>query len=304
MEDIYVFDSNNDLVIEDKPKVEIRAKTSIVNSGRKKLADISNMPSAPTTLTQDNKSRPNSSTMKDYIEQLQKENVALKKLLADKNKIIEISGAELQKLRMTLQKMQQQNLHLAQSNSQLLADLNSGKDRLKELQHQLGCKNGVLIAKKLELEGKRKTKACETNETKAKVSEHEEIGVCTVPESSKDQQSNTNGRQKSKSLCSAVKKIQEKDAGDNERSVARRQSARFKHDEPKPAEDTFHTDEIDDKMQVDDIAVSVKKEDDSLPNKVSQEGRRSSISRPSREVTKKVQSYKEISVNVKMRRPE
>ncbi|MFS7945212.1 hypothetical protein Hanom_Chr06g00521521 [Helianthus anomalus] len=36
-------------------------------------------------------------------------------------------------------------------------------------------------------QGKRKTKACETNETKkGKVSEHEEIGVCTVPESSKD----------------------------------------------------------------------------------------------------------------------
>ncbi|KAJ0806542.1 putative rubber elongation factor, shugoshin, shugoshin, plant [Helianthus annuus] len=105
-------------------------------------------------------------------------------------------------------------------------------------------------------------------------------------------------------LCSTVKKVQEKGAGDNGRSIAGRQSARFKHDEPKSAKDTFHTDEIDDKMQVDDIAVSVKKEDHSLPNKVSQEGRRSSISRPSREVTKKVQSYKEISVNVKMRRPE
>ncbi|MFS8019937.1 hypothetical protein Hanom_Chr15g01409611 [Helianthus anomalus] len=88
------------------------------------------------------------------------------------------------------------------------------------------------------------------------------------------------------------------------RSVSRRQSARFKHDEPKPAEDMFHTNEIDDKMHVDDIAVSVKKEDDSLPNKVSQEGRRSSISSLSREVTKKVQSYKEIGVNVKMHRPE
>ncbi|MFS8007589.1 hypothetical protein Hanom_Chr14g01262781 [Helianthus anomalus] len=43
---------------------------------------------------------------------------------------------------------------------------------LKDLQRQLGCKNGLLIAKKLELE-------------KAKVSEHEEIGVCMVPESSK-----------------------------------------------------------------------------------------------------------------------
>ncbi|MFS7934817.1 hypothetical protein Hanom_Chr05g00396141 [Helianthus anomalus] len=76
-------------------------------------------------------------------------------------------------------------------------------------------------------------------------------------------------------LCSMVKKVQEKGAGDNGRfmhtcsfvsnyiflvfsifnimfyrSVSRRQSARFEHDEPKLAEDMFHTNEIDDKMQV------------------------------------------------------
>ncbi|KAI7752184.1 hypothetical protein M8C21_010866, partial [Ambrosia artemisiifolia] len=288
----------------DKPKVEKKAKSSIVNSGRKKLADISNMPSVPSTLTQDNKSRPNSSTVKGYIEQLQKENVALMKLLADKNKIIDISGAELQKLRMTLQKMQQQNLHLAQSNSQLLADLNSGKDRLKDLQHQLGCKNGLLIAKQLELEGKRKTKTCETNETKkAKVSEHEETGASTIAESGKVQQCNTDGKQKSKSLCPAVRKVPEKAVGDNGRLVARRQSARFKHDEPKSAEDLIHAGEMNDKMQEDDVAISVKREDDSLPSKVTQEGRRSSILRPSREAAKKIQSYKEVSVKVKLRRP-
>ncbi|KAJ0875204.1 hypothetical protein HanPSC8_Chr11g0473381 [Helianthus annuus] len=46
-----------------------------------------------------------------------------------------------------------------------------------------------------------------------------------------------------------VIKVQEKGAGDNGRSVSRRQSARFEHDEPKLAEDMFHTIEIDDKMQ-------------------------------------------------------
>ncbi|XP_076949471.1 SHUGOSHIN 1-like [Bidens hawaiensis] len=253
-----------------------------------------------TTLTRDNKSKPNSSSVKEFIEQLQKENASLMKLLGDKNRIIDVSGAELHKLRITLQKMQQHNLHLAQSNSQMLAELNSGKDRLKDLQHQLGCKNGLLIAKEFELEGKRKAKACETNETKkVKVSEHDEMGVCTVAESGKDQHCNSNGRQKSKSSH----RVEEKVLGDNRRVVARRQSAWFKHDEPKPTEDLFHTDKMDNKTQEDDKAFYAKKEVGSLQNIVTQESRRSSVSRPSREVAKKVQSYKEISVNVKMRRP-
>lgn len=55
----------------------------------------------------------------------------------------------------------------------------------------------------------------------------------------------------------------------------------------------------------DDVAFCVKKEaeDNSLPNKGIGENRRSSISRPSRVAAKKVQTYKEISLNLKMRRP-
>ena len=37
------------------------------------------------------------------------------------SKVIELSGMELQKLRINLQKMQQQNFQLAQANSQMLA---------------------------------------------------------------------------------------------------------------------------------------------------------------------------------------
>ncbi|KAL8199590.1 hypothetical protein R6Q57_013158 [Mikania cordata] len=284
MDDVFVFESKSDVVFEDKPKVDKMAKNSIASSGRKMLTDISNKPRRiPSILTQDNKSWPNSSNVEEYIEQLQKENAALMKLIADK-KIIDISGAELHKLRITLQMMRQQNLHLAQSNTQMLS--------LKDLQHELGCKNGLLIAKTLELEGKWKTKTSETNENKKpKVSEQEEIGV------HRDQHHNTIGRQKSKSLGPCVKKVQEKGAGDNGRPQARRQSARFKHDEPKPAGGFSCTDEMNDKMQEDDVVFS-------LPNKACEESRRSSISRPSRDAAKKVQSYKEISLNVKMRRPE
>ncbi|GFS30112.1 hypothetical protein Acr_00g0010190 [Actinidia rufa] len=64
--------------------------------------------------------------------------------------------------------MQQQNSQLAQANNQMLViwnlfnidsivhftlqELNSGKDRLKALQHELGCKSGLLKVKILQLE--------------------------------------------------------------------------------------------------------------------------------------------------------
>ncbi|GJW09093.1 shugoshin [Tanacetum coccineum] len=271
----------------DKPKVAKMAKESIGNSGRKTLADISNMPRRPSSLTQDNKPRPSSATVKEYIEQLQKENAALVKLLADRKyssfllalvvfkftcRIIELSGAELHKLRITLQKMQQQNLQLAQSHSQMLADYNSGKDRLKELQHQLGCKNSLLTAKQLELEGKRKLKTRETTDNKkvSKLSDREEPGICTVAEGAKGCQ--TNRRQKSKSLGPCVAKGQDEGVADNGRLKTRRQSARFKQDEPRPDEDVFHTENVDlppcrlpdEIMQEDDsnsVAFTAKKED-------------------------------------------
>lgn len=210
--------------------------------------------------------------------------------------------------------MQQQNLQLAQSNSQMLAELNSGKDRLKLLQHELGCKNGILIAKQLELEGKRKNKTCQTNDIKkVKVSENEEKGVCIDTE---EQCNNINRRQKSKSLGHSVRNGgQDESVGDNGSIKGRRQSARFKRDEIKPTEDLFDSDNVnlppcplnEDKMQEDE-SNQVKKEDVENVNSVlensTQESRRSSISRPSRQAVKKVQSYKEMNLIVKMRRPE
>ncbi|XP_071711711.1 uncharacterized protein [Rutidosis leptorrhynchoides] len=315
--------SKNDVVFEDKAKVEKMAKESIGNLGRKTLADVSNVPRKPSILNQDNKGRPSSATVKEYIEHLQKENAALVKLLADRNRIIELSGAEVLKLKITFQKMQQQNIKLAQSNSQMLAELNSSKDRLKDLQHQLGCKTALLIAKQKEMEGKRKMKTCEATESKKlKVSGDKETGDCVSAEAVKDQTSNAEGREKLKSLLPSVRKLQEQGTGDNGRLPARRQSARFKAEEPKPKEEEFHTDNVDvpacalsdDKMQEDDLnsfAISVKKDDKdndprpSVSNKSVQESSsRSSILRPSRVAAKKVQSYKEIGLHVKLRRPE
>ncbi|XP_064958157.1 SHUGOSHIN 2-like [Musa acuminata AAA Group] len=61
------------------------------------------------------------------------ENTALLKLHAEKNKIIELSSTELQKLQFELRKTSQQNWQLARANSHMLAELNLGKERLKVL---------------------------------------------------------------------------------------------------------------------------------------------------------------------------
>ncbi|CAL9229118.1 unnamed protein product [Arabidopsis halleri] len=63
-------------------------------------------------------------------------------------KLVELSGIEIQKLRINLRSVQEKNLQLAQANSQMLAELNTNKDRLKEFQHELGCKNALLKVKK------------------------------------------------------------------------------------------------------------------------------------------------------------
>ncbi|GMP68592.1 hypothetical protein CsSME_00028155 [Camellia sinensis var. sinensis] len=128
-EDLFILDSD-DSFVGDNPEVEKKAKGSFESAARKRLGDISNLPQRPKPSTKDEKEQFVSNTTKEYIEHLKK------------------------KLRINFQKMRQQNLQLAQSNSQMLTDLNSEKDRLKVLQHELGSKNALLNAKKLELKEK------------------------------------------------------------------------------------------------------------------------------------------------------
>ncbi|ESQ40342.1 hypothetical protein EUTSA_v10013000mg [Eutrema salsugineum] len=80
------------------------------------------------------------------------ENMTLMKALAHRNKIIELSGVEFQKMRINLRNVQEKNLQFAQANSHMLAELNTNRDRLKQLQHELGCKNVLLEARKMQLE--------------------------------------------------------------------------------------------------------------------------------------------------------
>ncbi|ESQ49020.1 hypothetical protein EUTSA_v10020876mg [Eutrema salsugineum] len=121
---------------------------------RRKLGDITNLQNQNILTNQGPKQQQQailvSST--DYTEKLQK---ALLIHFPVELMIIEIikrNGSELQKFRINLQKVQEQNLQLAQTNTRILAEINTTKDQLKALQHELSCKNGLLMVRKLLLE--------------------------------------------------------------------------------------------------------------------------------------------------------
>ncbi|KAG2729752.1 hypothetical protein I3760_01G264400 [Carya illinoinensis] len=206
----------------------------IGSAPRKRLADITNLQQQQQlkAVNQDVKQLTISLTTKEYIEKLRKENMTLMKLLVERNKIIELSVIELQKLRINLLKVQQQNLQLAQANSQMLAELNSGKDRLKALQHELGCKNGLLKARKLDLE--------------VGTTKRDEAGELSQADRRDTKPCHTNRRRQSKRQSLApttVNQVHAKETVEIKSRNLRRRSTRLKTEEPEPTEDMF---EIDD----------------------------------------------------------
>lgn len=85
----------------------------------------------------------------EAVARLVQENSDLKRLLEERDKFIELSGTEMQNLRLA-------NWQLAQAHSQMLAELNHGKNRLKSLQHELTCSRAALKVKSSELEEAKK----------------------------------------------------------------------------------------------------------------------------------------------------
>ncbi|KAK3228353.1 hypothetical protein Dsin_000234 [Dipteronia sinensis] len=276
------------------------------------------------------------------------------------SKIIELSGVELQKLRINLQKLQQQNSQLAQANSQMLAELNSGKDRLKALNHELGCKNGLLKARKVMSESKAETVTCLASGDQVGADKSDNAGKIVEANDGNNNTCKTKRRRQSKnqsSISPTVKLSQAEEKVDNKRLSLRRQSARFKFEEaepmedrlslrrqsarfkceipesakdrrsarlrseeteaePEPVEDLNELDD-DDNFPVSPLRDSVVHEsgptsDTSVQEEhregngalkdEDEESRRRSTGRPWRRAADKVQSYKEITLKVKMRR--
>ncbi|KAM1816627.1 hypothetical protein ACFX12_001009 [Malus domestica] len=242
MEGLIILDTENGAAGDNKAKGgKISKGLSIGSSSRKRLADISNLQQQwPKPSVQQEKQQFDSDTNKEYIDNLQKENRTLMKLLTDRNKIIELSRVEIQKLRINLQKVQQQNLQLAQANSQIVGELNSGKDRLKALQHEIGCKNGLLNVRKLEAEGRAKRVTCQSKENQVEGSTKCVEAGESLQADSEDGPCNTKrGRHpKNPPVAShTVEAVEVKVKADNKR----RQSARFKTEEHEATEEMLAT---------------------------------------------------------------
>ncbi|XP_015874505.3 shugoshin-1 isoform X1 [Ziziphus jujuba] len=285
---------------------------------RKKLSDITNSQATKTTTHQEEKPQEIYQPDKDYVDQLIRERITLMKLLAERNKIIELSGEELQKMRASFQKLQLQNWNLAQSNSQMLAELHLGREKVKALQHELLCKDALLRAKKLELEGKAEVN-CHN-----KIARQEGQQAALVAASTDDKPCSQNRRRTTRSRSmgssSTCQKGEDKDKVENKRRCLRRQSARFKSHEREPG-NLFEIDDV--KISATEAlsnptsnewstplhasAVKEEKEEEiGCASSRSESGvsQRSSIGRPLRRAVEKVQSYKEVPLNVKMRRKE
>ncbi|KAJ6317424.1 hypothetical protein OIU76_013043 [Salix suchowensis] len=282
---------------------------------------------------------------KDYIEKVQREIMTLTKIVVDRNKTIEFSAIELQKLRIRFQQLQQKNQQLAQKNSHMLDgnELNAGKDKLKVFQHELGCKNGLLSARNLELKEKAKKVRCRIMRNEIETIKGDGAAQLFKPEEenkpcnpkrkrqSKVQSLGTRSSLEKKSplkttllqrdtlLGSSLKKnnplkrTMTKREGSVEEINPSGLSPRHKVEEP--TEDLFQTDDA--RFHVPPIhgdpvhescptlsTPSVKTESETGNSALrfeTQEPRRTSL-RPSRRAAEKVQSYKEIPLNVKIRR--
>ncbi|KAJ0020935.1 hypothetical protein Pint_32056 [Pistacia integerrima] len=316
-------------------KGERMAKRSTFGSiVRKRLSDITNSQShsQPKALTHEDKPSQVSPATEDLISKLIKEKMTLMKLIDERNKIIELSGNELQNLKINLQKLQLQNWNLAQSNSQMQAELNLGREKTKALQHELLCKEALLKAKTMEkevsfdlvfirellvnspflLQVKTDLNCANTGSQ-----EGEDVAGERLPKANDDDKPcSRNRRRAARTMGHSTthRIVGDKEKIENKRRCLRRQSARFKSLEREPTENLFEiedtklpaTQPLDDPMQEDGFtqvgsSTATTEETCGLRNKV-QVPQRSSIGRPLRRAAEKVQSYKEVPLNVKMRR--
>ncbi|CAN4115040.1 unnamed protein product [Withania somnifera] len=156
---------------------------------------------------------------------------------------------------------------------------------------------------------------CKDLNDEVKLMKCEEAGDLSFGKGDDEKAKNLKKRPQSKSMGSSDHvQSEEKDKTENKRSCIRRQSARLKPEALKLSEGSFEVQHkcalhppTSDPVQENGLAFICKSSDDlrcnsSLRFEPIPSGR-TSLSRPSREAAKKVQSYKEIPVNIKMRRP-
>ncbi|XP_059430852.1 SHUGOSHIN 1-like [Corylus avellana] len=294
----------------------VAKRSSLGSIMRKKLSDITNLQSHPKLRSQEDvQAEGISAPDKSFIDQLLKERITFLKLIAERNKVIEVSGAELQKLRVNCQKLQLQNWNLAQSNSHMLTELNLGREKLKALQHELVCKDALLKARNMELEGKMDLNCKKTVSKVGKEGAEQLLLEANDDDKTRNLNRRRTTRSRSMGPSTTYQKVVEKEKVDNKRRCLRRQSARFKSHEREPAEMLFEIEDakysvsqlLDNPIHEDGVPLnsSIRKEEEGemcMQRNEGQVSQRSSIGRPLRKAAEKVQSYKEAPIKIKMRR--
>ncbi|TVU30473.1 hypothetical protein EJB05_22099, partial [Eragrostis curvula] len=222
----------------------------------------------------------------------QLENADLVRLLEERNKIIELSGAEIQKLRLT-------NLELARANSQMVAEVTFGRNRLKALQHELVCSRAALKAKTSELETAQHLESDKVARAKdGHVIDPEPASEATKAGSVQRPGNASRKRMlRSRSLGpgSATKLAIPKE------TTQRRKSMRI----PQPSdrkEDLFELEDVQLAIGSCKIDAENASDGDRHGQAPAQFLRRSSLGRPLRQARERVATYKEVPLNIKLRR--
>ncbi|CAL0316788.1 unnamed protein product [Lupinus luteus] len=237
------------------------------------LTDITNHLKSPSNQQLKQHSASNTAISDVSTNRLLKENAMLMQLLANRNAIIESCKSELQKSQTDFQKLQKQNSELALTNSRMLAELNLSRQRFRELQHELGSKNGILKAMKLE--------AKEHNQKMKHESHTNQAGACRSKKTDQrfqddkgDNVCHAKRQRVSKSESSApavIKQVKPIGKVDSQRSSSRRQS---KAEKPRrPEDDFFEVGEIKYDVLYLQENLANKSEETSLGSKVHEEAR-------------------------------
>uniref|UniRef100_A0A0E0ISX0 Shugoshin C-terminal domain-containing protein n=1 Tax=Oryza nivara TaxID=4536 RepID=A0A0E0ISX0_ORYNI len=234
------------------------------------------------------------------------ENSELVRLLEERDKIIELSGTELQKLRLA-------NWQLAQANSQMLAELNLGRDR--------EAKKAMKRNRNLPLPEKAPP-ASETAQQQQGSDRAAQIKDGDVVNPEPAAASDASHAASTKKLSNASRKRMQRSrslgpaattklaaAPKEKENVQRRKSMRTPV--PQPSE---HREDL---FEIEDLQLAIgggggggdskagtsdPPEQAAVAVAAAQFPRRSSLGRPIRRATERVASYKEMPVNIKLRR--
>ncbi|KAK8967167.1 Shugoshin-1 [Platanthera guangdongensis] len=302
---------------------EWRQKTSILP--RKRLSDITNLSvneienGLVVPDIQKNVKTGSPAMVNEYIAKILKENNVLMSVLAERN-------LEVQNLRLMVAKINQQNLQFAQAHSQMLAEVNLVKDRLKAAQLETKCSSAALKVKTQEWENlkkfnkKNKQNKCTTTLETAEQPVENIVDAFQLPSNKKICLPNRMRPKRSQSLGPGEVSItnQATTEEENRRRQNLRRLINLKVEPCETSGDLFEVEDakfpicLHDERELKDEAVSRQQEPASpaIRIKVEQEDQfasslgRTSLGggRPLRRAAVRVNSYKEMALNTKLRR--